>query len=279
MNIQWFPGHMRESMELLKNSISKANIILEIVDARLPFSSSNPYIEKLCKNILRIKILNKNDIADPDITKEWLKYFKNNNEKAIAISGKNLKETKIAIEYCRKITKKNKAEKIKIMVIGIPNTGKSTIINSIVGKKVAKTGNVPAITRHNQRMATKHMDIYDTPGILWPVLEPKLRADILAASGAISSTVIDYIDTGAFTLNFLINNYPEFLKARYEFEILPDNKTDLIKKIGAKRGCLKKGGKIDIQRAYKLLVNELRQGKFGRISFEKPENVIESLCK
>ncbi|MCK5098726.1 MAG: 50S ribosome-binding GTPase, partial [Desulfobacteraceae bacterium] len=183
-------------MELLKNSISNANIILEIVDARLPFSSSNPYIEKLCKNTLKIKILNKNDIADPNITKKWLKYFKDNNEKAIAISGKNLKETKQAIEYCKRITKKNKAEKIKIMVIGIPNTGKSTIINSIVGKKVAKTGNVPAITRHNQRMATKEMDIYDTPGILWPVLEPKLRADILAASGAISSTVIDYNDTG-----------------------------------------------------------------------------------
>ena len=277
MNIQWFPGHMKESMELLKNSISKANIILEIVDARLPFSSSNPNIKKICKNILKIKILNKNDIADPAVTKAWLDYFKDNNEKALAITGRNPKETKRAIEYCQRITKKNKAQKTKIMVIGIPNTGKSTIINSIVGKKAAKTGNVPAITRHNQRMATKDIDIYDTPGILWPVLEPKLRADILAASGAIASTAMDYNDTGAFTLNFLINNYPDFLKARYKFDTISGDRTRIIEEIGKKRGCLKKGGKIDIHRAYKMLINELRQGKLGKISFEKPENIEENL--
>ncbi|MCK5542779.1 MAG: ribosome biogenesis GTPase YlqF [Desulfobacterales bacterium] len=270
MSIQWFPGHMKESMELLKNSISKANIVLEILDARLPFSSSNPYIENLCKNILKIKILNKNDIADPDITKKWLNYYKSIHEKAIAISAKDIKESKRLIEYCQKITKKNKAEKMKLMVIGIPNTGKSTIINSIVGKKVAKTGNVPAITRHNQRMATKDMDIYDTPGLLWPVLEPKLRADILAASGAIANTAIDYNDTGAFTLDFLIENYPNFLKARYKFDTLPNKKTHIIEKIGIIRGCLQKGGIIDIPRTYEILVNELRQGKLGRISFEKP---------
>ena len=268
---------MKESMELLKNSISKANIILEIVDARLPFSSSNPNIKKICKNILKIKILNKNDIADPAVTKAWLDYFKDNNEKALAITGRNPKETKRAIEYCQRITKKNKAQKTKIMVIGIPNTGKSTIINSIVGKKAAKTGNVPAITRHNQRMATKDIDIYDTPGILWPVLEPKLRADILAASGAIASTAMDYNDTGAFTLNFLINNYPDLLKTRYKFDKISSDRTRIIEEIGKKRGCLKKGGKIDIQRAYEMLINELRQGKLGRISFEKPENIEENL--
>jgi ribosome biogenesis GTPase A len=274
MNIQWFPGHMKDSMELLKNSISKANIILEILDARLPLSSANPYIEKICKNILKVKILNKNDIADPDITKEWLNFFKNEKQKAISISGKNAKDVKNIIEYCKKVSKKNKAEKIKIMVIGIPNTGKSTIINSIVGKKVARTGNVPAITRHNQRMATKDMDIYDTPGILWPILEPKLKADILAASGAIANTVVDYNDTGKFTLEFLINRYPESLLKRYKFNSLPDNPGTLIKKIGAKRGCLKKGGKIDIQRAYEILITELRQGKLGKISFEKPEDYL-----
>ncbi len=272
---------MKDSMELLKNSISKANIILEILDARLPMSSSNPYIEKICKNILKIKILNKNDIADPDTTKEWLAYFKNNNEKAIAISAKDLKDTKQVVEYCRKIIKKNKAEKIKLMVIGIPNTGKSTIINSIVGKKVVKTGNVPAITRHNQRMATKFMDIYDTPGLLWPILEPKLRADILAASGAIANTAIDYNDTGSFALDFLAKNYPHFLKTRYKFDTLPDKRMHLIEKIGMMRGCLQKGGIVDISRTYEILVNEMRQGKLGRISFEKPsdypDNFIESL--
>ena len=277
MNIQWFPGHMKGSMEILKNSISKANIVFEILDARLPFSSSNPYIEKLCKNILKIKILNKNDIADPAITKKWLTFFKNNKEKAIAISAKDIKETKQVVEYCRKITKKNRAEKIKLMVIGIPNTGKSTIINSIIGKKVAKTGNVPAITRHNQRMATKDMDIYDTPGLLWPVLEPKLRADILAASGAIANTAIDYIDTGTFTLNFLVEKYPHYLEARYKFDTLPNKTSHLIEKIGIMRGCLQKGGIVDISRTYEILVNELRQGKLGRISFEKPEDYIESL--
>ncbi len=276
MNIQWFPGHMKESYDKLRNSISKANIVLEILDARLPFSSSNPKIETICKNILKVKILNKNDIADPDITKSWLQYFKDKNENAVAITGKNRNETKQVISYCQKLIKVNKAQKTKIMVIGIPNTGKSTIINSIVGKKVAKTGNVPAITKHNQRMATKLIDIYDTPGILWPVLEPKRRADILAASGAISNTAIDYNDTGAFTLQFLKEYYPGFLKSRYKFDTLSFNGEHLIEKIGATKGCLKKGGKIDISRAYEILVNELRQGKFGRISFEKPENIDET---
>ncbi len=263
-------------MELIKNSISNSNIILEVVDARLPLSSSNPYIEKICQNTLTIKLLNKKDIADPGITKEWLQYYSEHNIKAFALSAKNLKETKKAMEYCKRTAKKNRAEKLKVMVLGIPNTGKSTIINAIVGKKVAKTGNVPAITRNNQRMATKDMDIYDTPGLLWPVLEPKLRGDILAASGAIANSVVDLHDTGAFTIDFLLNNYPSVLKARYNIDSLPENNTLLIEKIGAKRGCLKKGGKIDILKTYEIVVNELRQGKLGRISFEKPVDIVET---
>ncbi len=264
-------------MELLKSSISKANIILEILDARLPLSSSNPYINKLCRNILKIKILNKNDIADPDITKQWLTYFNDNKDKAIAVTAKEKKDIKKLLGYCNKYIKKKRAQKIKLMVIGIPNTGKSTIINSIAGKKVAKTGNVPAITRHNQRMATKYMDIYDTPGILWPVLEPKLRADIIAASGAISNTAMDYNDTGAFVLDFLLKNYPDYIKKRYKFEALPEKKVHLIEKIGIMRGCLQKGGMVDITRTYEILVNELRRGKLGRVSFEKPDDYFESL--
>ena len=276
MTIQWFPGHMVETENLLKKAISKVDVVWEILDARLPNASANPFVNKICKDKFRLKVLNKNDLADPEQTKLWLDYFETQKKNpAISICGSQKSQVYGALNYCVSKINRNRARKLKVMVLGIPNTGKSTILNSLAGKKIAKTGNVPAITRHQQRTSLKNnIDIYDTPGILWPVIEPLKKAYILAASGAISDTAIDYNDIAFFAAGLLIKRYPELLMQRYPFlETLPNDELTLIEKIGSARGCLKKGGIIDYQKASEALIRELRAGKIGKISFETPKDL------
>jgi len=194
---------------------------------------------------------------------------------AIAICGTRKNDAYKALKFCVDKIKRNRARKLKVMVVGIPNTGKSTILNTLAGKKIAKTGNVPAITRHNQRTSLKNnIDIYDTPGILWPVIKPEQRAYALAASGAISDTAIDYNDIAFFAAELLLKRYPKLLQQRYTFlEALPKEAISLIEQIGTARGCLKKGGIINYQKASETLIRELRSGKIGMISFETPKDL------
>lgn len=275
MTIQWFPGHMLETKNLLKKAISKVDIVLEVLDARLPDTSANPLVNNICKDKFRLKILNKMDLADPDHTQQWLEYFEKNKILAVSLCGSQKDQVDNVLTYCTDKIIRNRARKIKIMVIGIPNTGKSTILNTLAGKKIAKTGNVPAVTRHQQRTSLKdNIDIYDTPGILWPIIEPERKAYILAASGAISDTAIDYTEIAFFAATLLIQRYPDLLIQRYPFmEAVPDEALTLIEKIGAARGCLKKGGTVDYQKASEALIRELRTGKIGRISFETPKDI------
>lgn len=274
MTIQWFPGHMSETETLLKNSISKVDVVLEILDARLPEASANPFVNKLCKGKFRLKVLNKKDLADPEQTKLWLDYF-GSKTPAVSITGTDKHQVYEALTYCTDKIDRNRARKIKVMVLGIPNTGKSTILNTLAGKKIARTGNVPAITRHTQRTSLKNnIDIYDTPGILWPVIEPRYKAYALAASGAISDTAINYSDIAFFAATVLLKRYPLLLLERYPFlKTLPDDELSLLELIGSSRGCLKKGGLVDLQKASEVLIRELRAGKIGRISFETPEDI------
>jgi len=277
MDIQWFPGHMRATRELLKKAVLKVDVVMEILDARIPVSSSNPLLDTICKNTMRIKILNKQDIADPETTQLWIDHFK--KEKAIptiAITGTESSETWRAAEFCLTRVSKGKARRVRIMVVGIPNTGKSTIINTLAGKKVARTGNVPAITRQQQRTGLKNgVDIYDTPGILWPVMDEQEKTYRLAASGAISDTAMDYTEIACFTAEILLKHYPALICERYNLkEPLPIQGLALVEAIGANRGCLKKGGIIDYQKASEILIRELRAGTIGRISLENPGEIV-----
>jgi ribosome biogenesis GTPase A len=267
---------MLETKKLLQKSAAKADAILEILDARLPVASENPLVNKLCKDKFRLKILNKMDLADPLVTARWMDYFeKNRNIRAIAINATDKSLAANALEYATCRIQRNRARKLKLLVVGIPNTGKSTLLNTLAGKKIARTGNVPAITRHQQRTSLKNnIDIYDTPGILWPVIEPEQRAYILAVSGAISDTALDYHDIAFFAARFLMDRYPDMLMDRYRFlDHLPGDETDLIERIGAARGCLKSKGQIDYQKAAGILIQDLRSGKIGRISFETPVDI------
>jgi len=276
MNIQWFPGHMLETKKILKNSISKVDAVLEILDARLPVASENPLVNHLCKDKTRIKVLNKSDLADPVTTQNWLSYFEHHRRlPAIAVCGNQKNQVEKALQYCISRVTRNRARKIKVIVVGIPNTGKSTILNTLVGKKIAKTGNVPAITRQQQRTSLENnIDIYDTPGILWPIIEPEKRAFILAASGAISDTALDYSQIGFFVAGLLLETYPDLLLERYTFlDHLPKDASDLIEKIGAARGCLNKGGIVNYQKSAEILIRDLRSGKIGNISFETPKDI------
>ncbi len=276
MTIQWFPGHMLETKNLLKKAIAKVDAVLEILDARLPYTSANPFVDKICKGKLRLKVLNKNDLADPEQTRLWLDYFETKAKTpAFSICGTQKSQAYDALNYCVKHIARNRARKTKVMVLGIPNTGKSTILNTLAGKKIAKTGNVPAITRHQQRTSLKNnIDIYDTPGILWPVIEPKNKAYILAASGAISDAAIDYTEIAFFISTLLIDRYPALLVNRYPFlKSVPNDAAALIETIGTARGCLQKGGIINLQKASEALIRDLRGGKIGKISFETPKDI------
>ena len=250
--------------------------LLEVVDARLPFSSSNPFVEKIAKDKQRLKVLNKMDIADPDVTQSWLEYYNRCcRQPAVAICGTRQDAAGKALEALVSGINRNKARKAKVMVVGIPNTGKSTILNTLAGKKVAKTGNVPAVTRHQQRTSLAgNIDIYDTPGILWPVIEPVERALALAASGAISDTAIDYHELAFFAARLLLDRYPAGLMGRYPFLTPEINDPQmLIDAVGKARGCLKKGGHINYQKASELIIRDLRSGKLGRVSFETPKEI------
>ncbi len=266
---------MQTSLELLKKRIKTATAVMEILDARLPFSSANPYIDHICKNVVKIKVLNKNDLADPVVTEAWLAFFKNEaHAETVTINGKNRKECWRAANHCAENAGASRARKIRIMVIGIPNTGKSTIINSLAGRKIARTGNTPAVTRHSQRVPIdSKTELYDMPGVLWPAVEPERRANILAVSGAVSDSAIDYTDLGGFAADFLTENYPDRLKSRFGLDQIPDSSTALLEKIAGRRGFLKKGGRPDISKACNVLINEIQQGKLGRVSFEKPGEI------
>lgn len=275
MAIQWFPGHMHRARKQIAEVMPQIDLVIEVLDARLPYSSENPLVPELRQGKPCLKLLNKSDIADPKHTQAWLDYFNSlENTQAMAITGLDKKQVKSITQYCHKMLPDRREKKLSIrtMIMGIPNVGKSTLINTLAGRVVAKAGNLPALTRHPQQIKIQDgIVLSDTPGILWPKIHNEASGFRLAASGAVRDTALDYYEVAEFTADTLLKLYPERLKERFKIAELPEKGFELVETIGRKRGCLRSGGIVDEYKAAEILIHELRSGKLGQISFETPE--------
>jgi ribosome biogenesis GTPase A len=283
MNIQWYPGHMHKASKEIKEILPQVDLIIEILDARIPFSSQNPMINALRGTKPCIKILNKSDLADPEITRQWQTYFEQEQDvKTLALTIEQPEKIRQLPDLCHKLlSDKEAADKlINTLIMGIPNVGKSTIINILAGRMIAKTGNEPAITKRQQRINIgNNIILFDTPGLLWPNVENKNSGYRLAATGGIKDTAFKHDDIAFFIADYLLRQYPDFLKTRFQLSSLPDNEHAFMETIGKNRGCLKTGGHVDLDKTAKILLNELRSGMFGRISLETPAMMVEELAE
>lgn len=280
IQIQWFPGHMAKARRQVQDALKLVDVAFELLDARIPVSSGNPMIGEILGNKPRLIILNKSDLADPNMTKKWIKKLERPGIKAIAmdtIKGEGLKEVPkaaaaLAAEQMAKLAAKGRRPRaIRCMVLGIPNVGKSSFINRLVGRKATKTGDLPGVTKGQQWIRTAGaLDLLDTPGILWPKFEDPEVGFKLAITGAIKEQVFDIYDVSIKLLQWLVENNPEKLKERYKLTDLAPELPTLLKDIGARRGMLIAGGEVDTFKAAHLVLKEFRDGILGRYTLDLP---------
>lgn len=279
--IQWFPGHMTKTFRVMEKEIKNIDVVIILLDARIPYSSQNPEVEKLIKNKPRVYILNKRDLADENITNQWIKYFKSNGMGAIAINSKTGKNSKVIVdkvhaELSELLERREKRGieklKIKAMMVGIPNVGKSTFINSLAGTRRAKAQDKPGVTRGKQWVTVGDLDLLDMPGVLWPKFENQNVAANLAFIGSIKDDVLDIEELAVALISELKEIYPELLKDRYKLtdEDLQGESYEILGMIARKRGMLLPGGVENTERASIMLCDEFRGSKMGRISLERP---------
>ncbi|KMQ73748.1 ribosome biogenesis GTPase YlqF [Marinobacter subterrani] len=277
MAINWFPGHMHKARKEIKQVMPKMDLIIEVVDARIPFSSENPLVPALRGDKPLIKVLNKRDLADPEITEQWRVWLEQERGvRAITLSHNQRSEALAILKLAEDMTPHHDRQKsaLRVMILGIPNVGKSTLINTLAGRPAAKTGNEPAVTRAQQAIKLpNNILLYDTPGFLWPKLSPEACGYRLAVTGAIRSAVLDFEDVAMFEAEYLLTAYPELVKARYGFEELPEDGLALMDGIATKRRFFGRGGIPDLHKVSEVLLNEFRAGTLGRISLETPEMV------
>ncbi|MDN3695830.1 MULTISPECIES: ribosome biogenesis GTPase YlqF [Vibrio] len=280
-SIQWFPGHMHKARKEIEEVIPQVDVIIEVLDARIPFSSENPMISELRGDKPCVKVLNKRDLSDPDLTQLWIDHFeKEQGVKAMAITTSNLNEVQKIMELVRKLAphREEIGKNIRTMIMGIPNVGKSTIINCLAGRMIAVTGNQPAVTRRQQRINLQNgIVLSDTPGILWPKVENPHSGFRLAATGAVKDTAMEYDEVAFYTVEYLAKHYPDLLKNRYQIEELPETDIELMEEIGRRRGALRSGGRVDLHKASEILLHELRSGTLGQITLERPEMITQEL--
>jgi ribosome biogenesis GTPase A len=274
MAINWYPGHMHKARKKIKEAMPHIDLVIEVLDARIPYSSRNPLVAELRGNRPCIEILNKSDLADPNATQAWLEYLE--QEKgvvALPLTSTQKGQTRKVLELAHKLfpSRKTELKPIRTMIMGIPNVGKSTLINSLAGKAIARVGNEPAVTRQQQQINLgSGIMLFDTPGILWPRMGDENCGYRLAVTGAIKSSAIEYEDIALFAAEYLLQAYPEALQTRYGLTELPQRDIELLEALGRKRGCLRAGGRIDLHKASEILLNDLRSGALGRISMETP---------
>jgi len=280
MQFQWYPGHMTKAKREMQEDIKLIDLVIELVDSRIPLSSRNPDIDELGKNKARLILMNKADLADPRKTQMWSDFFKSKGYFVVQLDARTKKSMKQIqdeilnacaekIERDRKRGIKNRP--VRAMVVGIPNVGKSTFINSFAGKACAKTGNKPGVTKGKQWIRlNKSVELLDTPGILWPKFEDQKVGMRLAMVGSMNDEIMNMDELCLEVLNFLKSEYPGVIKARYEVEEV-ENTTDLLMDIARARNCISKGGELDYSKAALLVIDEFRSGKINRFTMEVPE--------
>lgn len=283
MTIQWYPGHMHKAQKDIRKILSQIHMVIEVLDARIPYSSENPMVAQLKSDKPCLKVLTKTDLADPEITAQWLGYFEQQpGVKALAVNNSQLQAIRQLPNLCRGMLphRVEQEKKIHAMIMGIPNVGKSTLINIMAGRQIAKTGNEPAVTKAQQRIQLEQgLVLFDTPGMLWPKVENPNSAYRLAITGAIKDTALDHSDVACFAAQLLLNHYPGNLQQRYELNELPASEIELLELIGRQRGCLGGGGHVDFDKVAKLLLHDWRSAALGRISLETPEQAEQEKAR
>ncbi|MGM0769737.1 MAG: ribosome biogenesis GTPase YlqF [Pseudomonadota bacterium] len=277
MAINWFPGHMHKARKEIKKVMPQMDLIIEVLDARIPFSSENPLVPNLRGDTPLIKVLNKRDLADPGITAEWQTWLeKERGVRTITLTHNQRSEALDILRLAAEMTPGHDRQKsaLRVMILGIPNVGKSTLINTLAGRPAAKTGNEPAVTRAQQAIKLPdNILLYDTPGFLWPKLSPEACGYRLAITGAIRSAVLDFEDVALFEADYLLQAYPDLVMKRYDLKEKPVDGLALMDAIAARRRFFARGGIPDLHKVSEVLLNELRAGTLGRISLETPAMV------
>ncbi len=277
MAINWFPGHMNKARNQIKEAMPDIDLVVEVLDSRLPYSSTNPLVDELREGKPCIKVLNKADLSDPKTTKLWIEHFEQQeNTRALALVAEERKQSQKLIQLIKSIASHKVEQKkaVRVMIMGIPNVGKSTLINALAGRYIANTGNEPAVTKRQQMIDLKNgVILSDTPGILWPKFENRNSGYRLATSGAIKDTAMEYEDVAMYALEYMSQAYPEALTARYKLKELGDSGASLLDAVGRKRGCLRSGGKVDLHKAAEIVLHEFRSAKIGLLSLENPTMV------
>lgn len=279
MQFQWYPGHMTKAKRAMQEDIKLIDVIIELVDSRVPFGSKNPDIDTLANGKSRILLMNKYDLADKAVSEKWTKYYEEKGYFVATVNSKNGRGVKAVNDVIQKACKE-KIERdrkrgilnrpIRAMIVGIPNVGKSTFINSFAGKACAKTGNKPGVTKGKQWIRlNKNVELLDTPGILWPKFEDQQVGLNLAFIGSIKDELYNIYELSLLLLDYLIKNYPDAVADFYEIEN-SDSNNELLERIAIKRGCIKSGAEYDLDKAAKCLVDDFRNGRIGKISLEIP---------
>lgn len=274
MSLQWYPGHMTKARRELVALMPSQDVMIEVVDSRLPNASSNPLLAELRGTKPLIKVLTKSDLADPELTRAWVAYFETEpGVKAFAATTERPQVTRKRIaELCQGLAQHRGRDKpVRALIAGVPNVGKSTLVNILMNRLVAKVGDKPAVTKEQQLVhLPSGVVLTDSPGLMWPKIEEEPRAFRLALAGSIPDTAIDYFTIGLFGAEVFLERYTDLVVARYKLESKPPNATALLTEIGRRRGGLRKGGVVDLHKAAELLVHEFRAGMLGQITLETP---------
>jgi ribosome biogenesis GTPase A len=284
LTIQWFPGHMAKARRQVEEKLKLVDLVFELLDGRLPFSSRNPMMDEIIKQKPRLILFTKSDLADENATRRWIGYFRERGMTVLPIDAQTGKGVNQIIPACERLLaplfaqrekKGIQSKKFRAMVVGIPNVGKSSLINRLAKRTATVTGDRPGVTKAQQWIRVgKTLELLDTPGILWPKFDDPEVGYRLAASGAIKEEILPLEDVALYTVRFLKDRYPEALLERYKLkELSTADGVELMEMIGKKRGCLVRGGEIDYEKVSEILLNDLRSGRLGRITLELPDDM------